>query len=225
MSLKYKHYSFDLWLTLIKSNPEFKIKRAEYFFNHFNRKKLTLSQVTEIIRKIDIMCNNINERTGKSIDALEMYAMILYELEYDMTHINLSELVSLYHNCQQIMEHYPPTIYSDETIPMLIKLKELGASLSILSNTGFINGQSLRTHLKRLNIEHLFDFMLFSDEVDMSKPNRHFFQLMIIKSGQLYKNILHIGDSISADKVGADKAKINSLIIHGDTGLTIKNIL
>lgn len=223
--LKYKHYSFDLWLTLIKSNPEFKQKRAEYFFKHFNRKKLSLDRVIEIIRNVDIMCNTVNECTGRSIDAFEMYAMILHKLEYDMSQIGTSELVSIYHNCDQIMQHYPPEIYSEETIPSLIKLKELGASLSILSNTGFIKGQSLKSHLQRLNIAHLFDFMIFSDQVDLSKPSVELFEFMIIKSRHLHQHILHIGDSVSADKVGANKAGIASLIIHGETGLTIKNVI
>src|SRR5690348_14119191 len=32
------HYSFDLWLTLIRSNPAFKRERAQYFFHHHNGK-------------------------------------------------------------------------------------------------------------------------------------------------------------------------------------------
>ena len=32
---KYKHISFDLWLTLIKSNPEFKSKRNLLFRDFF----------------------------------------------------------------------------------------------------------------------------------------------------------------------------------------------
>jgi len=32
----YRHYSFDLWLTLIKSNPGFKAERAHYFFENYN---------------------------------------------------------------------------------------------------------------------------------------------------------------------------------------------
>lgn len=33
---KYKHISFDLWLTLIKSNPEYKIKRNLLFREFFS---------------------------------------------------------------------------------------------------------------------------------------------------------------------------------------------
>ena len=32
----HEHYSFDLWLTLIKSNPLFKPARIEYFFENYN---------------------------------------------------------------------------------------------------------------------------------------------------------------------------------------------
>src|SRR5690242_9186347 len=73
----YQHFSFDLWLTLIRSNPAFKDKRAEYFHQHFNYSNMPLEGVKHTFRQVDIMCNLINEKTGKNIDADEMYLMVL----------------------------------------------------------------------------------------------------------------------------------------------------
>lgn len=65
----YRHYSFDLWLTLIRSNPAFKQKRTEYFHQNFNYSHKSIDEVALAFRQIDIMCNTINEKTGKNIDA------------------------------------------------------------------------------------------------------------------------------------------------------------
>jgi putative hydrolase of the HAD superfamily len=77
LTSNYQHFSFDLWLTLIRSNPAFKEKRASYFHQHFNYHNQSLEGVKRVFRQVDIMCNLINEKTGKNIDADEMYLMVL----------------------------------------------------------------------------------------------------------------------------------------------------
>ncbi len=225
LKVQYKHYSFDLWMTLIKSDLQFKTKRAEYFFNHFNADKRELWEVAFKIKQVDDMCNVVNERAGGSISAIEMYSMVLHRLNYNMDNIGRDELVSVYHNCQQIMQHYPPSLFDVNIIQVLTQLKRSGAKLSILSNTGFINGNTLRDHLKRLEIYHLFDFILFSDEVGMSKPNQQFYNLLAYKSNVDRNQILHVGDNLFADKKGAEKAGMNALLINGNSGKTILNLL
>ena len=44
----YKHYSFDLWLTLIKSNPTFKKERALFFHKHLNAAGKSLEENTPL---------------------------------------------------------------------------------------------------------------------------------------------------------------------------------
>lgn len=219
--MKYNHYSFDLWLTLIKSNPEFKHKRSEYFFEHFNRQNFSLEQVISIIRDIDDMCNSVNETTGFSINALEMYSMVLYKMGYPINKTGQDELISIYHNCQQIMDFYPPVLFDENTLPTLKKLKESGKTLSIMSNTGFITGQTLVKHLKRLEIHDLFDFFIFSDELKMSKPNPAVFGVLAYRAFAERRHILHVGDSERADK----SDDIDCFLINGDTGKTIKDLL
>ena len=57
---KHEHLSFDLWLTLIKSNPEFKNKRNSLFKDFFEV-DCSLEKVSEVIRYYDVLFNNINE--------------------------------------------------------------------------------------------------------------------------------------------------------------------
>ena len=62
---RFRHYSFDLWLTLIKSNPAYKPERAGIFYRDYNSLNKSLEEIAAIFRQVDLMCNAINEKTGK----------------------------------------------------------------------------------------------------------------------------------------------------------------
>ena len=73
----YRHYSFDLWLTLIKSNPAFKTERTRIFFEDYNIAGKSIEEVAAAFRRVDLLGNAINERTGKNIDSDELYLMVI----------------------------------------------------------------------------------------------------------------------------------------------------
>jgi len=228
---KYKHYSFDLWLTLIKSNPVFKQEKAKYFFEKFNRDKKTLQEVTEIIRDIDIMCNAINERVGKNIDTYEMYGMILHRLNYDYSSFTYRDFESIHNVLAGKFKIYSPTLYDPNTLDTLIQLKRSGATLSILSNTGFIKGSQLSEILGHIGIKYLFDFEIYSDMLDSSKPNELMFDFLktYIKKLRIHNpvqadEIVHVGDNLNADFKGAQMAGIHAFTINSNDK-TIKDLL
>ncbi len=218
----YKHYSFDLWQTLIKSNPDFKLKRAEYFFKHFNRKNRTIEEVQSIIRDIDIMCNVTNEVVGANIHAFEMYVMVLHKLEYDLSILSARDVQSIYHIVDKMFNDNPPVVYDSNTISVLKKLKSQGATLNILSNTAFIHGNTLKKFIDS-NFKDIFLFQLYSDETGTSKPNVRMFTAMInmvfgfrISDPITLQDILHVGDNLKADILGADAMKIDSFQINSN---------
>jgi putative hydrolase of the HAD superfamily len=216
----YKHYSFDLWLTLIKSHPSFKQERNRFFFDNFNYKKKTLEEITKIFRQVDLMCNAINEKTGNNLDAEEMYLMVISAINDHAVSFHDIDLTKLYDEMEQLVFKHLPVIYCGNTSAALSRLKEENNTISLLSNTAFIKGRTLREVLKRLEIHHLFDFQLYSDEVGMSKPNQELFQLMIrtVTSGRNIhlKEIIHVGDNIKADIEGGSIAGISTLLINSN---------
>lgn len=229
---RYKHYSFDLWMTLIKSNPGFKLQRTKYFFDHFNRKDKTLEETGIIFRQVDVMCNAINEKTGNNIQAEEMYLMVISVMNDYIFPLQDIDIQELYNDMEELVFDNLPVIYSDETTDVLRRVKERdNPGFSLLSNTGFIKGSTLRKVLKQLEIDSYFDFQLYSDETGMSKPNENFFQLMVktIQEARIekimdLKEIIHVGDNVKADVGGAEKAGISSLLIHSNH-LIISNLL
>lgn len=228
----YKHYSFDLWLTLIKSNPAFKDNRATYFHKNFNNTKKSLAEVIVIFRKVDLMCNSINEKSGRNIDSVEMYLMVISMINDYAVPIHDVDLDRLAVEMENLLFTYMPMIYSSETFYVLDYLKKRKENtISILSNTGFIPGNLLRKVLKHLQIDVYFDFQIYSDEVGMSKPNQKLFELMVNKLVDIRRdrkvdlnNIIHIGDNLNADINGANSIGISSILINSNN-LSITSII
>lgn len=227
----YKHYSFDLWLTLIKSNPAFKSERSRYFHANFNAAKKSLEEVAVIFRQVDLMVNSINERTGKNIDAEEMYLMVISIINNYSTAFQDIDIDGLYDEMENLLLQHMPVVYCSDSLNVLHRLKESGLSTtSLLSNTGFIKGKTLRKILNHLELDQLLDFQLYSDEVRLSKPNLQFFQLMLDtidrnKHTELgLHEIIHIGDNPWADIKGAEAIGIKGLLINSNN-LSISSLL
>jgi putative hydrolase of the HAD superfamily len=227
----YKHYSFDLWLTLIKSNPVFKQERTKYFYSRFNFKHKSLEEVALIFRQVDLMVNAINEKTGKNIDADEMYVMVISIMNDYSTSFEDIDLDSLYCDMEELLLEHLPVLYDVKTLEVLDQIKNAGKStVNILSNTGFIKGVTLRKVLSQLKLDKLLDFQLYSDENRLSKPNIKFFQLMLDAIDRTIHpqiglhEIIHIGDNPVADIKGAQSVGIESLLINSNH-LSIKDLV
>ncbi len=228
---QYKHYSFDLWETLIKHNENFTKERAKYFFEKFNQKGKSIEEVQSIIKDIGRMCVSINERMGCNIDALEMICMVLHRLEYNMDGIKDRDIVSIYHILDTIFLENPPTLYDENTLQTIRNIKYSGATISILSNTASIKSTTLKRLLIQVGLSDYMTFQLYSDEYGFSKPNDLFFRLMLSYVQQFRKfnpvnqsEIVHIGDNIFTDVHGAERAGIDAIQINSNN-LSIKDIL
>lgn len=133
---RYQHYSFDLWLTLIRSNPLFKQERTRFFYDHFNPLQKPLEEVGRVFRRVDLMCNAINEKTGGNIEAEEMYLMVINEINDYSNNFGEIDLAQLYQEMESLVLQYLPVIYCSATVKVLQQLKATGDStVSLLSNT------------------------------------------------------------------------------------------
>lgn len=213
----YKHISFDLWLTLIKSNPEFKSKRNQLFKSFFNL-EIPIEEIAKKIRYYDVVCNNINEKVGLNIDTFEIYYFILNSLDVALEKIDKEKLQEFYLETEQLfLENKPELIYKDIK-EQFESIKKEHITMSILSNTGFIKGQTLRKILRHYEIEEYFSFQIYSDECHFSKPNNSIFERVfseVNKDKKILKSeILHVGDNIIADYRGAKKFGFNTHLIQ-----------
>lgn len=176
------------------------------------------------------MVNAINEKTGKNIDAEEMYLMVISIINNYATDFGSIDIDGLYQEMDLLILKHLPEIYGKNSMDVLRQIKESGSTISLLSNTGFIKGKTLRKILEVLELDSLLDFQLYSDEVRLSKPNPQFFQLMldtIDRNRHIELNlqdIIHVGDNPWADINGAEKIGIKSLQINSND-LSISHLL
>ncbi|MBC9909226.1 HAD family hydrolase [Chitinophaga varians] len=220
----YQHYSFDLWLTLIRSNPSFKRERTKFFFDHFNQRQKSLEEVERIFRRIDLLTNAINEKTGGNLDTDTLHLMVISEINDHQYDFETIDLAALYDEMEALVFKYRPIVYCSATVEVLRTLHQRqDCTLSLLSNTAFIKGRTLRKVLQELELGQYLHFQLYSDETGVSKPNPHMFRLMLdsiatTRNGEavLPRHIIHIGDNVKADIQGATKAGIHSLLVNSN---------
>jgi len=220
LGTKIKHFSFDLWLTLIRSNPEFKKERIRHFTLNYNHKKKSEFEIKLVFETVDKMCNAINQKTGGNICSDEMYLMVLYLINEGNIEIQNFDLNSLKLEMEILFFKYPPIPIYESILNDLIELKNrTKASFSISSNTAFIDGKLLRILLNNIGFAPLFEFQIYSDEIGLSKPNLAFYLKMYAEAELLHNQlnkvqIAHIGDNIIADIKGAQSFGLKAIDIN-----------
>lgn len=211
----HSHFSFDLWLTLIKSHPEFKAKRVELFSSFFDVKK-PIDEVAKVVKYYDDLCNSINEVAGGNVDTFEIYLLILNALKVDVKQLNKDQLNQFYQKSEDLFLEYKPVVIFENLHQFFDEIKNQGKTINILSNTGFIKGKTMRKFLISENLDQYIDFHIYSDELKISKPNPIVFQEVknLIKNKDLKMNqILHVGDNPVADYKGAKDFGFNAHLI------------
>lgn len=199
------HFSFDLWLTLIKSHPEFKAKRVGLFASFFDIDK-PVEEVAKVVKYYDDLCNTINEVIGGNIDTFEMYLLILGSLDVDVKQLDKEKLNQFYAKSEELFLEYKPVVIFENIHQFFDEIKNQGKTINILSNTGFIKGRTMKKFLIEENLDQYIDFHIYSDEINCSKPNPLVFQEVRnnMKNQDLpMHQILHVGDNPIADYKGA----------------------
>jgi putative hydrolase of the HAD superfamily len=209
-----KHISFDLWLTLINSHPEFKERRAKYLRKNFNPFGYSAKKIMEIVQSVDKVSDRLNEINGQKVTTEFMYRKIFRKLGYTMDSFTDDEYNEIKLKINDLFMKYPPDFLNESIRPMLQSLKDEGYTLSISSNTGFIEGNIIAATLQHLNIAQYFKFCIYSDEIKASKPSSGFFDKVLEQTDLEKWEVLHVGDNYKADYEGALKYGFKALHIN-----------
>jgi putative hydrolase of the HAD superfamily len=201
----FKHFSFDLWLTLIRSNVQFKEKRNILFINFFSIRN-DFKEVTEIFKKYDDLCTNISIKTGIHFDYKNIYYLILNDVNLNILKISKGQIEEFYFLSEQLFFQFMPELIYPKIGLLLDQIK-----------SEFIKGNSLRKVLNHYDLSQYFSFQLYSDEIGYSKPNELVFKRVFEYSNKFQKvkksDILHIGDNKYTDFEGAKKFGLSALLV------------
>jgi putative hydrolase of the HAD superfamily len=214
---KIRHVSFDLWMTLIRSNPSFKAKRAVLFRSFFSLDAYPQERVDAVLREVDVLVNNMNEMTGRNVHTFETYLLCLHLLGTDIKKVPPDKLEEFYSLSEVLFFENAPLHLYPETDQLLAALQEQGITSSLLSNTGFIQGRTLRKLMTIWGWDTHFSFQLYSDETGYSKPDAQMFNRLLDKAGALHTLLLpaqvwHLGDNPLADVLGAQQVGISATL-------------
>ena len=93
----------------------------------------------------------------------------------------------------------------DDVVPTLEKLKEK-YKLIIISNGN--------TYPKKCGLDNLFDHVFFAQDIGYEKPDPRTFTIALQVIGYKNNQILHIGDSLKSDILGANNAGIKCVWLN-----------
>jgi len=193
---KNKAVTFDLWATLIKPNPEYSLKRAEFLSSYVKDKSL-IKEIPSIIKEIKIKHDDLIENHGVHFASLDLYKNICHALN-----INWHYAEEIKQKLGTLFVHTHPVLMGG-SIEMLQTCKDLKLDVHLISNTVFTDGVFLRRGINQLGILEVFKSLTFSDEVGLSKPNPVIYDLakknVIEHAESSDVKILHIGDNRTTD--------------------------
>ncbi len=115
------------------------------------------------------------------------------------------EVLASYLNQVYLMHRFEDIELYDDVLPALTVLKE-SYTIGLLSN-----GNS---YPESCGLDRIFQFVVFAQDYGFEKPDSRLFQIALDKAGCLNNQLLHVGDSITSDIVGASNSGIKSVWLN-----------
>lgn len=223
----YKLVSFDIWGTLIKANPLFVEARTLLFMKSLKHDDNISMKVAK--DSIDIGADKYSESTGIDMDFYTRMELLIKEIGKKPEDFSKNFLDEIRNELSELLTANLPHYIEDNILDTFKQLKDRGIKIALVSNTGFLHGDTVRKALEKMGIMEFVDYYVFSNEVGISKPHPHIFRNLVTQSGINYNEIIHIGDSIKADYQGAWKSGIHSILFdpknrHGNRMFSINNM-
>lgn len=188
-SMTIKHISFDVWNTLISANQNYADARTHTIATYGRMSERAAKEAYKDAK--EIMDNAALNGCAEGV----AYAWNMLGRKIGLTPV---ESAQMRFECEQWFLKFPPHIALD--LPVCLLYLSGKYDLSIKSNTNFISGDILRRACM-FDSWNCFEFMHFSDEHLLCKPDPRFFVRTATYSSIPLKaeEILHVGDSEEFD--------------------------
>lgn len=212
--------TFDLWQTLILDNPELGRQRAQMRLD--GARRLLAEQgihhdadrIREAYRSCYRACRAIR---GENRDVsfrgqVELFINFIDDgLAARLPEAVSAEIERIY--AESFFE-CPPRFHAAAT-DTLEAVRGMGLRIGLISNTGMTPGYTFREFLRRHDLLRYFDALTFSDEVLLAKPGGEIFLMTARAMDTPPQAVIHIGDHVTNDVVGANRVGMKSVWIRG----------
>ncbi len=201
--------SLDIWMTLIKSHPDYKASRAVAIREALGFSSERDEEILRVMREVDRALDRQSNIDGKQYGPYERLRGIVETLGVTR---DLAWYEGLMVSINDVWAKFPPVLLEPNLVTSLRTLKDAGHQLVLTSNTGFIDGPSSRLGMAASGVDAtLIDHFVFSDEVGASKPDPAMFARVCELSGVEPGSVMHIGDNYVADYRGASDFGMQAL--------------
>ncbi len=212
--------TFDLWQTLILDNRELGLQRAQA--------RLDGARETLMEHGVDRDADHIREayrgcyRACRAVrnDNKDVSFRRQVEIFIDLIDEGLSArlpetaVAEIERSYAESFFDFPPRFH-DSTKETLERVKGMGLSIGLISNTGMTPGYTFREFLKQHDLLQYFDVLTFSDEVLLAKPSDEIFLMTVQSLDTSPQASIHVGDHVTNDIVGANRVGMKSIWIRG----------
>jgi putative hydrolase of the HAD superfamily len=207
---------FDLWGTLIHDSPALEGPRREQRLGDFLGEArargidLSMEEIEAGFRR-HLQEHALMHGRGEDLQTGDRFAHCLETVRPGLSKV--PGLVAAVDDAfAEAILRYPPVL-DPEAPALLAALKDQGYRLGLLSNTAMSGGPTLR-QLPNLQVAlALFDDLVFSDEVCMSKPNPAIFRLSLERLQAEPSRSVFVGDNPVMDVAGAQSAGLHAVQI------------
>lgn len=208
-----KALTIDLWETLIEDvNSSEKLrdeKRAEFIIKKLHLDEVAKEKIMAFFANLTDAFKHPNSENAWSILPETQVEKLLKDyLHVEASQSDIKQIVEFY--ASVILEE-PPSL-TEKIVPKVLMELSKKYTLMMISNTGRTPGSILLNILEMYGIRDYFTYFVFSDEVMVRKPDPRIFAFAQNKLGMDKNEIVHIGDSVNLDFLGATQFGFNAIL-------------
>lgn len=221
--------TFDLWQTLLLEDRELGLKRAQLRIDGAYEAlrdagwEFSTEHLWEAYRSCALACNATRAQ-GDDISFAEQIDIFIERigpgLYGELSRETVQRIGVAY---DRAFWGYPPSLHP-QAAATLGRLKEMGYSLGLISNTGMTPGATFREYMEQLGILGYFDALVFSDEVRLAKPSQKIFRLTLEALEASTGRAVHVGDDRTNDVAGAKLAGLKAIWISSAGGPEVDTV-
>lgn len=212
--------TFDLWQTLILDNRELGLQRAQVRLDGARDLLAGLGMeyepdhIREAYRGCYRACRAVRD-ANKDV-SFRSQVEIFINLIDDGLAKRLPEpaLAEIERSYAESFFDYPPRFH-EAARDTLESVRRMGLRIGLISNTGMTPGYTFREFLRRHRLLDYFAVLTFSDEVLLAKPADEIFLMTARALAAPPAAVIHVGDHVSNDVVGANRVGMQSIWIQG----------
>lgn len=213
--------TFDLWETLILDRRELALKRADLRVAGTVKElarvgeRFSEDRIWEAYKQCSDICKNI-QFEQRDIDFMGQVRVFVECIDRQLPErLDTRTINDIAVNYSDSFYIHPPFLHPS-AFSVLEFLATNNYDLCLISNTGMTPGYALRIYMDRLGILGFFKHLMFSDEVLMAKPSKEMFLQAVAVLRVRPDMIVHVGDDLHNDIIGAKDAGLRTVWISPD---------